>query len=247
MNIVTIKWGSRYPSTYVNRLYEATQANGLIDTVFFCYTDDRLGLDPRIKALPLPEINLPENYSWTFWRKLALFDPALGLTGPCLYFDLDVVIKGDLRPLVAEWSGHPRFIRNWVGAKTARREHFDRINSSVVLYEGSSCGLILERFQADRDGILRRYPGDQGFIHDCLADKAEFFKEGLCVSFKRHCIPRFPLNLFTVPKIPSGAAVVIFHGKPDPHEAAAGFRAGRLKHWCRPVPWIDHQPPLYKP
>ena len=156
-----------------------------------------------------------------------------------MYFDLDVVITGDLQPLMAEWSGRPRFIRNWVGEKTARREHFDRINSSVVLYDGSVCGRILERFYADREEILRRYPGDQGFIHDCLADDAEFFREGLCVSFKRHCIPRFPLNLLVVPKRPDGAAVVVFHGKPDPHEAAAGFRAGRLKHQCRHVPWID--------
>jgi len=247
MNIVTIKWGARYPSAYVNRLFEATRAHGLDDTDFCCYSDDFSGLDPRIRALPLPDIELPEKYRWTFWRKLALFDPALGLTGPCLYFDLDVAITGDLRPLVADWSGRPRFIRNWVGAKTARREHFDRINSSVVLYDGSACGRILERFHADREQILQRYPGDQGFIHDCLADEAEFFRDGLCVSFKRHCIPRFPLNLFAVPKVPDGAAVVVFHGKPDPHEAAEGFRAGRLKHRCRPVPWIYPETPRPRP
>lgn len=242
MNIVTIRWGTRYPSSYVNRLYEATRKHGLADAEFICYTDDAAGLDPGVRPRALPDIDLPEKYRWTFWRKLALFDPALGLTGACLYFDLDVVITGDLRPLVADWCGRPRFIKNWVGAKTARREHFDRINSSVVLYDGAACGRILERFHADRSAIFERYPGDQGFIHDCLADQAEFFPDGLCVSFKRHCIPRFPLNHFIAPAVPQGAAVVVFHGKPDPHEAAQGYHGGRLKHRCKPVPWIDPHP-----
>ena len=239
MTIVTIKWGNRYPAAYVNLLYEATRRYGLEDSRFICFTDDSAGLNPGIQALPLPEIDLPEKYRWTFWRKLALFDPALGLTGTCLYFDLDVVITGDLRPLVADWSGRPRFIRNWVGAKTARRTEYDRINSSVVLYDGSGCGRILDRFHEAPDEILSRYPGDQGFVHDCLADEAEFFQEGLCVSFKRHCIPRFPLNLFIAPAVPKGNCVVVFHGRPDPHEAAAGYRGGRLKHRCKPARWIS--------
>ena len=243
MKIVTIKWGSRYPADYVNRLFDATRHHGLADAEFLCYTDDFTGLHPEIQALPLPVIDLPKAYQWTFWRKLTLFDPKLGMTGPCLYFDLDVVITGDLSPLVRDWSGRPRFIRNWVGAKTARRAHYDRINSSVVLYDGARCGRILERFAADRDAILQQYPGDQGFVHDCLADDAEFFDDGLCVSFKKHCIPRFPLNLWITPKVPDGAAVVVFHGRPDPHEAAAGFRGGRLKHRCQPVPWIQSLSP----
>jgi hypothetical protein len=239
MNIVTIKWGVRYPSAYVNRLFEATRAHGLDDAEFCCYSDDFSGLDPRIRALPLPDIDLPEKYRWTFWRKLALFDPALGLTGPCLYFDLDVAITGDLRPLVVGWSGRPRFIRNWLGKKTVRRGNYERINSSVMLFEGSSGACVLERFHADQEAALTRYPTDQGFIHDCFAEQAEFFKEGQCVSFKRHCLPKFPLNLILPARVPDGACVVCFHGKPDPHEAAAGHSEGRLKHRCRPVRWIN--------
>jgi hypothetical protein len=237
MNILTIKWGSRYPASYVNKLFEAVRRFGLKDARFICYTDLAQGLEPGIDALPLPEIDLPERHRWTFWRKLALFDPALGLQGPCLYLDLDVVIAGDLQPLLAKWSGRPRFIKNWVGAKTAKRPRFDRINSSVMLFEGSTCGKILREFHADQDRVLRDYPGDQGFVYDCLAENADFFTPGLCVSFKKHCIPRFPLNLLFRPRVPTGASVVLFHGKPDPHEAAQGYRLGRVKHWCRSATW----------
>ncbi len=240
MTIVTIKWGNRYPAAYVNTLYEATRRYGLEDSRFICITDDSAGLNPSIQVLPLPEIDLPEKYRWTFWRKLSLFDPALGLTGACLYFDLDVVITGDLRPLVADWSGRPRFIRNWLGTKTVLRGNYERINSSVMLFEGSSGAHVLDLFHADQQAAFSSYSTDQGFIHDCFADEAEFFQEALCVSFKQHCLPKFPLNLFLPVRVPNGACVVCFHGKPDPHEAAAGYHSGRLKHRCKPVPWAHH-------
>jgi hypothetical protein len=239
MNIVTIKWGSRYPASYVNKLFRAAGLHGLKDGRFLCYTDSIDGLAPGIEVLPLPAIDLPEKYQRTFWRKLSLFDPTLGLKGPCLYFDLDVVIAGDLRPLLADWSGRPRFIKNWVGEKTARRAQFDQINSSVMLYNGSTCGKVLDDFHRNREEVLKSYPGDQGFVYDCLAEDAEFFDPGLCVSFKKHCIPRFPCNLWMRPKVPLGASVVVFHGKPDPHEAAHGYHLGRMKHWCRSVAWAE--------
>ncbi len=242
MTIVTIKWGNRYPSDYMNRLFRAVLAHGIKDAEFVCFTDDAAGLDPAIQARPLPEIDLPEKYRWTFWRKLSLFDPVLGLRGPCLYFDLDVVITGDLTPLFAAWSGNPRFIRNWLGAKTIRRGGYERINSSVMLFEGSAGARVLERFHSDPQAALARYPTDQGFIHDCFEDVAEFFDEGLCVSFKRHCLPKFPLNLIQPAKVPAGACVVCFHGKPDPFEAAAGYHSGKLKHRCCPTPWILPSP-----
>ena len=42
-------------------------------------------------------------------------------------------------------------------------------------------------------------------------------------SFKRHCIPAFPLNHFLTPKVPAQARIVAFHGRPDPDEALRGY------------------------
>jgi hypothetical protein len=244
MNIVTIKWGRRYPAGYVNILRRQSRLHGLGDARFICFTDDSSGLDADVEARPLPQIELPENQRWTFWRKLALFDPGLGLTGPCLYLDLDIVLIGDLRPLVADWSGRPRFIETWVGPKTIRSGHYERINSSVMVYDGQGCGRVLTQFHADQEGAFARYSTDQGFIYEALANEAEFFPRHLCVSFKKHCLARFPLNLVLQPRPPGGACVVCFHGKPDPHEAKRGYREGRPKYRCRPTPWIpDYSQP----
>lgn len=244
IHIITIKWGERYPIAMVNRLAQAVRANGLPDARVICFTDDAAGADPEIDCRPLPEIDLPEEYRWTFWRKIALYNPALGLTGTCLYLDLDVVIVGDLRPLLQDWEGQPRFIKNWVGKKTARKPLYDKINSSVVLFEGSQCGEVFHKYLADPLKALRTYPGDQGFTYECLSARGTFFPPQLCVSFKKHCLPRFPLNLILPPAIPPGASIVIFHGHPDPDEAARGHYKGPIRRWNRSPKWLREATPI---
>lgn len=242
MTVVTFKWGARYPSADVNRLHLTVRNQGFTDWEFVCFTDDPTGLDEGISARPLPEIELPDEFARTFWRKLSMFDPSNGLVGPCLYLDIDTVITGDLNPLFEDWNGEPRFIKNWVGEKTAARDHFDRINSSAFIFTAGTCGEVLEKFYANKDEILRKYPGDQGFVHDSLAERASFFNPEYCVSFKKHCIPKFPLNYFLTPKIPPHAIIVCFHGNPDPHEASKGFRGKKMKTSCRPTPWVFSPP-----
>ncbi len=237
LNIVTLKWGRRYGVACVNSLHAACRLHAPAGTRFHCFTDDTEGLSPGIECHPLLDIDLPEKYRWTFWRKITLFSPDFPIPGPCLYLDLDTCIRGSLEPLLAGWSGQPRFIKNWVGAKTAARPTYDRINSSVMLYEPRQSTAVWERFHENPEQALTTYPGDQGFVYDSLAEQAEFFTPGLCVSFKKHCLPRFPLNLICSPVPPADSVIVCFHGKPDPEEAVKGYWRGKWKYRCRPAPW----------
>lgn len=237
LNIVTLKWGRRYGVTCVNSLHRACRLYAPPGTRFHCLTDDPEGLDEGIECLPLPEIDLPEKYRWTFWRKISLFSPNFPVSGPCLYLDVDTCIRAPLNPLLIGWCGKPRFIKNWVGPKTAARPKYDRINSSVMLYDPKKSTAVWEKFHADQANALVDYPGDQGFVYDSLAGQAEFFDSGLCVSFKKHCLARFPLNLILEPRPPKESIIVCFHGKPDPEEAVKGYWRGRWKHRCRPTPW----------
>ena len=65
-----------------------------------------------------------------------------------------------------------------------------------------------------------------------------YWPEEWTCSYKRHCIPSFPLNHFRAPKIPAGARMVVFHGKPDPDEALRGYRGTKPHHRSLPAPWI---------
>lgn len=244
LNIVTMRWGTRYTSAHVNRLYHQLQRNGMADSTFHCFTDDPAGLEPALVAHPLPEIDLPEAYRWTNRRKLSLFRADLAVTGPCLYFDVDSVVLGPLNPLLEDWSGKPRLMRSFTRTEPPPGVRHDGINSSLMLFEAGSCPQVMQRFEAEKQRFLADWPGDQGFVHDTLKDACEYFPQGYCVSFKKQCIPHFPLNLVLPPRPPQGARAVFFHGRPDPDEARVGFRTGPMKRRCRPARWIEPPAPI---
>ncbi len=95
-NIVTLKWGTRYGSEYVNRLARSVRKNITGDVDIVCFTDDPQGIDSSIQVFAIPEIELPERAAVTGWRKLCLFRTDIPIEGECLFLDLDLVITGSL-------------------------------------------------------------------------------------------------------------------------------------------------------
>ena len=92
-----MKWGSRYGANFVNRLNTAIQRNTNRPTQLICLTDDPTGVDKSVICEPIPDINLPDEFITTPWRKLVLWqDNLVGLSGDVLFLDLDLVITGNL-------------------------------------------------------------------------------------------------------------------------------------------------------
>jgi nitroreductase len=71
-----------------------------------------------------------------------------------------------------------------------------------------------------------------------------YWPEDWVRSYKRHCLPPFPLNQFVTSKFPEGASIVAFHGWPHPHEAIAGYKGERPHHRALPTPAGNPEPPL---
>ena len=94
LNVICLKWGDKFSSDYVNRLFHMVNRNLSIEHAFICMTEDSTGLETGVKILPLPIDNLE-----FCWNKLLLFGQ-LPLEGTALYFDLDVVITGNLDSLL---------------------------------------------------------------------------------------------------------------------------------------------------
>ena len=95
--VICIKWGTRYGSDYVNRLFSMVKRNTKNPTRFVCFTDDATGVDQGVEIRPLPSINIPDHVSWTPWRKLSLWqNPLEDLSGDLLFLDLDLVVTGNL-------------------------------------------------------------------------------------------------------------------------------------------------------
>ena len=87
-NVVCIKWGEKFGSEYVNKLYNSIQRNLSLKHRFICLTDNAEGIVAGVETLPIPREDLK-----ICWNKLALFDRGIhNIEGQILFLDLDVVV-----------------------------------------------------------------------------------------------------------------------------------------------------------
>ncbi len=186
LTILCVYWGDKYDISYVYALKEMVKKNLTIPHTFKCITTEKLeGIQT---VLPFVPYN-----GW--WQKIGLFAPRIAI-GPTIYFDLDVVITGNLDYLVnftntfsapANWaeSGHGGIqssVMCWPGNWSKPYDHFDYVN--------------------DRERLW----GDQEYLTELLKDN--WVKIPGIGSYKYHCKNNLPKDL----------KVICFHGKPDPHE-----------------------------
>lgn len=235
--IVCMKWGTRYPSDYANRLWSMIKRNTTRPTRLVCYTDDATGLDPAIEAYPLPPIALPGRVAWTPWRKISLWAPALeGLSGNVLFLDLDLVVTGSLDAFF-DFKPDCTFcvIENWTQMGSGIG------NTSVYRFKVGSHPYLYHDLQADPETILARYRNEQTYLSPIITEKA-FWPEDWCVSFKHSLLPRWPMNFFKVAPLPPASKIVAFTGKPDPDEARDGIWHApwykKIYKHVRPTQWI---------
>jgi hypothetical protein len=241
VNIVTLKWGKRYDAAYVNRLRSAAVRNLTAPHRFICFTDDTKDIGAGVEVFDIPDIDLPPDAKTTGWRKLCLFRDDLPLAGLCLFLDLDIVVTGRLDDFFT--FGAPEeipIIHNWVPwRKTILRNAPEIGNSSVFRFQANGCRFVWDQFHREKDWALANFRPPQSYLTHCIRPRMRYWPAEWVRSFKRHCRPVFPLNWIVAPRLPNGARIIAFHGKPDPDEAAAGYRGTSIHHFSRPSPWID--------
>ncbi|RYD49773.1 MAG: glycosyl transferase [Verrucomicrobiaceae bacterium] len=240
LNIITLKWGTRYGPHFVNKLRNSVSRHLSLPHRFICFTDDPTGLDAGIEAFPIPEINLPPAEHVTGWRKLCLFRTDLPVEGLGLFLDLDIVITGSLDDFFT--FGDPLdipIIHNWVPAHKKLFRTPPRIgNSSVFRFPLNRCGFVLDQFRGEKSWALANFRPPQAYLTRCIHPRMKFWPATWVRSFKRHCVPSFPINLMTAPRLPDGARIIAFHGRPDPDEVVNGYRGKKPHHHTRPAPWV---------
>jgi hypothetical protein len=243
VNIICIKWGKRYPASYVNKLYAGVQRNLARPFLFHCCTDDASGLNPKINVIPFPEN--PGIKSW--WPhvlvKLITTKNGFGdLKGPTLFLDLDVIIMNNIDCLFDYKLGENCIIHNWVNW---RKRLLGRVpfvgNSSVFRFDaGSKSDYIYQTFlkemaSAEDTSIFNT---EQAFLTHAMKDVNWWPKEWIH-SYKWNCRPPCPLNLIQPPKEPKACKILVFHGRPDPDQAIEGFKGKRVYHNTKAAPWIE--------
>ncbi len=234
LNVLCLKWGNKYSPDYANRLYNMVSRNLPLPHRFFCLTDDAAGLRKGIEPLPLSRADL--EYCW---NKLLLFD-TLPLEGTALFLDLDVVVTGDLTPLLLFRPEDP-----FVGVFDWNRPRQPQFNASVMRFHINRHHHVLDTFLGKvedgslvknrewddylgssdkvvyRDGATR-YGGDQEWTSSRICPPGEIrlhsFPEQYVLSYKRHGRK----------SLPPDCRVMVFHGHPKPHEVSSPYV---MEHW----------------
>ena len=189
LTVYCVYWGDKYHKGYVYALKEMVEKNLTIEHDFVCITTEKLpGIQTKLPFVPY--------HGW--WQKIGLFAPFI-TSGPSLYFDLDVVITGNIDYLAEYTDSQLAAPSNW-----ARSGH-GGLQSSVMAWKGNWTEPY-ERFKPQWPEVAERLWGDQEFLWEMLGD--DWTRIPHVGSYKYHCREGIPDDL----------KVIVFHGKPDPHE-----------------------------
>jgi hypothetical protein len=150
---------------------------------------------PGVQTIPL-------RTDWPgWWAKLEMFGPSL--EGDVLMMDLDTVVLSlpampDRTTVLTDFY-HPELI-----------------NSSLMFVTAEDRSRVWEAFNRNPAGAMascQKWPrwGDQGFLMDHLSGAQRWQDIAKVYSYKAHCTGR----------LPQGAEVVCFHGKPRPWDVRA--------------------------
>lgn len=208
LNICCIRAGEAFSPAYVVLLKDMVARN-LEDGFpgrFVCFTDRPEELPAGIETAPLPA-DLP---GW--WSKLALLREGLFPKGDrVLFFDLDTVITGPIDRL-ASYDGPFAILTDFYRP--------NGMQSSVMAWAAGEQTEIWNSFE--KAGCPMDNPGgDQHWIelHACKGRvrRWQTIFPGMFVSYKQ------------TKGIPAEASVVIFHGRPRPHEVTDGWVP---RVWC---------------
>lgn len=223
IDCVCVIHGDKYDWTYVEKLYSMVVSCASRPINFHVFTEASRSVPaPMIKhaLAEWPGVSGPRK-SW--WYKMQVFDSAR-ISGQILYFDLDVVIVGDLGWIFNLDPQYFWIIRDW---RCLWKPLSQGLNSSVMYWDNSKFSKIWHDFndQGIQD-VISRYRGDQDFIGAVLPQtETRYFQDELILSWRWQVKdggfdPR--TKSYKYPGqgsiLSQDARILVFHGHPKPHE-----------------------------
>ncbi len=244
--VICMKWGDRYGSDYVNKLYNMVSRSTQRPLRFICLTDDRSGIASEVECGEIPPIDLPADIRVKGWRKLSLWQDKLvaengPIEGPFLFFDLDIILPGGPQSVDDFFDYMPEetyvVIENWP------QKGKNIGNTSVFRLSVGSQTIVYNQLHEKPETAYGTFPNSQTYVSRTSKTMA-FWPDEWCVSFKHSLLPPWPLRFFKAPTLWPGIKAVAFTGKPDPDEAAIGVWPEKkpwkkLYKFIKPSVWID--------
>ena len=250
VNIICIKYGTKYGPAYVNRLFEGVHRNIDIEDPrfnfrFICFTDDHSGIEEgvgNVSIKPLPARPFSSSFRGNpagWWYKARLFDPSDVDLNPTtnlvrnIYIDLDTIVTGDLTKLIEMPLPSRRRVK-FATLTTDGMENESRsggLNTSVMVWEASECLDPIFTTLNEHFSIVGRY------IY-----KLDHWFE-MCLSGVAHLIQGYDENL--VREFKSVVCSVSGKGLPDnvsgkglEGTALVTFPLSPKPHECKEIEWV---------
>ena len=171
VSIVCLKWGNKYSSEYVNKLYAEVCKYVTIPHEFICFTENSSG----VKA---PTSQLPDLKLTGWWNKMWLFNPSLPVKYERIfYMDITTVILDNIDSILSNLTDDFYIAENWW--KTS-----GEYASGLMSWKKGNESLW-EKFRTTKH---RPGHGDQGFIEHYRKD-VTYFQDvfpDMFVSYKAH-------------------------------------------------------------
>jgi hypothetical protein len=152
--ITVLRSGPEWKPEFVYNFKKGLDKNLTRPFNFVCLSD----IDLNVDTVPLLDVGQG------FWSKLQLFRPELNFTGPCLYFDLDTIIKGNIDELVNTFENY-----NFLMLQDPWKP--EQSGSGMMWWKGDYSKLWNEFITKPEKQWHKQYNehprfGDQGFIID---------------------------------------------------------------------------------
>jgi hypothetical protein len=254
LDVLCVKWGDKFSTDYVHKLYNMVKRNLTIPYRFICFTDNPNSLNPDIRT-----VRLQQGFEYC-WNKLELFRPDhFSKETLCLYIDLDVVITDNIDDLVTvcpqdkfiglyDWycnnQSDSGIFRRLIGSA---KRHMDNshYNSSVMRFYGNDhTNLNNALIEKLKDGTVRWEREHDAYLqsHDKVVlweGKKRYGSDQEWIShyiyplseLKKHSFPDGWIMSYKKhgrDGLPKGCKIMVFHGYPKPHEVNNDYVK---EHW----------------
>lgn len=166
INVICLKWGKKYDSEYVNRLYRMVKRNLHIPFEFHCCSDDFTNISSEVQRIPLPT----DDYMLeTFWWKLWIHSNEFPIKGKCIFLDLDTVVQNDISTIARFDCGDDLYVlkAQWRIEKVTKfgATHQTMINSSVMVWDSSARNdTFFEKFMSNPELYMLKYHGNDDYL-----------------------------------------------------------------------------------
>ena len=214
--------GTGYDWEYVERLYNMLTRQLPCGIRFHVYTEHDRSVPPHMIKHILDDWGFggPKK---TWWYKMQLFNPA-HFSGRLLYLDLDVVVVRDLEWITTLSTDYFWTIRDF---RYLQNPRVNSMNSSVMWFDVERFGWVWDKFNSGPvSQMIQGFPGDQDFLnHTIDHNQRRFFDDSKFQSYRWQCLDggyNFKRRTHHRPNsgtvIAPDTAVVVFHGRPKPHQ-----------------------------